>query len=103
MPCLASRVPFGTAVDRTVLAQVDRAERAMKDLGFRDLRVRHLGAKARVEIAERELARACGPDRGAVERAILGAGYDLVEIDPGPLRSGALTRGLPLADPGVGT
>ncbi len=103
MPCLASRVPFGTAVDRTVLAQVDRAERAMKDLGFRDLRVRHLGAKARVEIAEQELARACGPDRGAVERAILGAGYDLVEIDPSPLRSGALTRGLPLADPGVGT
>jgi len=38
-----------------------------------------------------------------VERVILGAGYDLVEIDPSPLRSGALTRGLPLADPGVGT
>ena len=103
MPCLASRLPFGTVVDRTVLAQVDRAERALKDLDFRDLRVRHLGAAARVEIAEQELARACGPDRGAVERAVLGAGYDRVEIDPTPLRSGALTRGLPLADPGVGT
>jgi pyridinium-3,5-biscarboxylic acid mononucleotide sulfurtransferase len=103
MPCLASRLPFGTAVDRTVLAQVDRAERALKDLGFQDLRVRHLGATARVEIAEQELARARGPDRGAVERAVLGAGYDLVEIDPSPLRSGALTRGLPLADPSGGT
>jgi uncharacterized protein len=103
MPCLASRLPFGTPVDRTVLAQVDRAERALKELGFRDLRVRHLGASARVEIAKGELARACGPDREAVERAVLGAGYDLVRIDPTPLRSGTLTRGLPLADPGVGT
>ena len=103
MPCLASRLPFGTPVDRTVLAQVDRAEHALKDLGFRDLRVRHLGMTARVAIAGPELARARGPDREAVERAVLGVGYDLVEIDPTPLRSGTLTRGLPLADPGVGT
>ena len=103
MPCLASRLPFGTPVDRAVLAQVDRAERALKDLGFRDLRVRHFGATGRVEIAEPDLARASGPDRAAVERAVLGAGYELVEVDPVPLRSGALTRGLPLADPGVGT
>ena len=95
MPCLASRLPFGTPVDGTVLAQVDRAERALKDLGFRDLRVRHFGATARVEIAGPELARASGPERRAVERAVLGAGYDLVEIDPTPLRSGTLTRGLP--------
>ena len=103
MPCLASRLPFGTPVDRSVLAQVDRAEHALKDLGFRDLRVRHLGMTARVAIAGPELARASGPDREAVERAVLGVGYDLVEIDPTPLRSGTLTRGLPLADPGVGT
>ena len=95
MPCLASRLPFGTPVDPTVLEQVDRAERALKDLGFRDLRVRHFGATGRVEIAGAELARAAGPDRPAVERAVLSAGYDLVEIDPTPLRSGALVRGLP--------
>jgi uncharacterized protein len=103
MPCLASRLPFGTPVDPTVLARIDRAERGLKDLGFRDLRVRHFGPTGRVEIAEAELARASGPDREAVERAVLGAGYDFVEIDPIPLRSGSLTRGLPLADPGVGT
>ena len=59
--------------------------------------------RADLRTLEQDLARACGPDRRAVERAVLGAGYDLVEIDPTPLRSGALTRGLPLADPGVGT
>jgi len=48
-PCLASRIPYGTAVDPDVLAQVDRAELAVKALGYSVLRVRHYGGLGRVE------------------------------------------------------
>jgi uncharacterized protein len=94
MPCLASRLPFGTEVEPGILAQVDRAERAMKALGFRELRVRHLGETGRVELGATELARALTDDRTAVELAVLGAGYAKVEIDPEPFVSGSLTRGM---------
>jgi pyridinium-3,5-biscarboxylic acid mononucleotide sulfurtransferase len=94
-PCLASRLPFGTEVDPAALAQVDRAEQALKALGFRELRVRHLGTTARVELAADDLATALHPTtRPRVETAVRAAGYERVEIDPEPFRSGTLTRGL---------
>jgi pyridinium-3,5-biscarboxylic acid mononucleotide sulfurtransferase len=94
-PCLASRLPFGTQVDAATLAQVDRAEQALKRLGYRELRVRHLGETGRVELAAGELARALAPPgRAAVEDAVRAAGYAAVEIDPDPFRSGSLTRAL---------
>jgi uncharacterized protein len=90
MPCLASRVPYGTEVDPQVLAQIDRAERAIRALGFRDLRVRHLGHLGKVELAALDLAKAT--DRRAdVIAAVLDAGYERAEIDPEPLRSGSFT------------
>src|SRR5215210_7127950 len=49
-PCLASRIPYGTAVTPDVLLQIDRAERAVKALGFDELRVRHFGALGRLEL-----------------------------------------------------
>jgi uncharacterized protein len=94
MPCLASRLPFGTEVELEVLAQVDRAERALRALGFGELRVRHLGPTGRVELGAEDLGRAFGEERAAVEAAVLGAGYVAVELDPEPFRSGTLTRGL---------
>lgn len=102
MPCLASRLPFGTEVDPEVLAQVDRAEQALKALGFRELRVRHLGTTGRVELGADDIARALGEDRVAVERAVLGVGYVSVEIDLELFRSGTLTRGLRSPLPIVG-
>lgn len=91
MPCLASRLPFGTEVHPAVLAQVDRAERSLKDLGYRELRVRHLGDRARVELGAEDLRRA-GADAGAdaLVGAVRDAGYLEVEIAPEPLRSGSL-------------
>ena len=56
-PCLASRIPYGTAVTPGVLLQIDRAERAVKALGFEELRVRHFGALGRLELPEAALAR----------------------------------------------
>jgi uncharacterized protein len=55
-PCLSSRIPRGTAVTPGILRQVERAEEAVRALGLRELRVRHLGETARVEIAPAELA-----------------------------------------------
>jgi uncharacterized protein len=99
MPCLASRLPYGTHVDPAILAQVDRAELAVRALGYRDLRVRHLGRTARVELADVELALVGSPEeRDAIVSAVVGAGYDDAVIDERPLRSGSFTgRLLPLA------
>ena len=91
-PCLASRLPHGTPVDPRALAQVDRAERALRSLGYRVLRVRHLGSLGRIELAGDELPRALTAEgRAAAVAAVLAAGYDEVEIADRPFRSGSLT------------
>ena len=90
-PCLASRLPHGTAVTGPALRQVEAAERAVRALGFRELRVRHLGDTARVEIAPDELARLDEPRlRDAVEDSVRAAGYATVTIDPTGYRRGRL-------------
>lgn len=90
-PCLASRIPYGTEVDPSVLAQIDRAELALKRLGYRVLRVRHFGELGRVELGAEELPRALTPaGREQVAHAVLGAGYAAVEISEEPFRSGSL-------------
>jgi uncharacterized protein len=90
-PCLASRVPYGTAVSAPVLRQVDRAEAALHALGWAVLRVRHHGDRGRVQIAGDELGRLDAPgERDAVLAAVRSAGYREVEIDPHPFRSGSL-------------
>ncbi|HXF98574.1 MAG TPA: ATP-dependent sacrificial sulfur transferase LarE [Gaiellaceae bacterium] len=90
-PCLASRIPYGTPVDPETLARIDRAELALKRLGYRVLRVRHLGELGRVELGADELPRALTPaGREEVARAVLAAGYAAVEISEEPFRSGSL-------------
>jgi uncharacterized protein len=88
-PCLASRIPYGTAVDPDTLAQIDRAERAVKALGFPVLRVRHHGALGRVEIAADDLLRALAVEP-AIADAVRAAGYARAEVDREPFRSGRL-------------
>ena len=92
-PCLASRLPYGTPVDPVVLRRVDRAEGALKSLGYRVLRVRHYGDLGRVELAGDELPRALAEPEPVLE-AVRGAGYAEAEIDPTPFRSGSLNRAL---------
>jgi uncharacterized protein len=90
-PCLASRLPYGTRVDPATLGQVDRAEQALKALGYRVRRVRHHGRLGRVELSGDELPRALTPEgREEVAEAVRSAGYAMVEIDPKPFRSGSL-------------
>lgn len=90
-PCLASRLPYGTPVTPRALAQVDRAERAVRSLGFGVLRVRHFGVLGRVELAADELARALAQPAPVIA-AVRGAGYRRAEISEQPFRSGSLNR-----------
>ncbi len=91
-PCLASRLPHGTPVAPDALARVDAAERALKKLGYRVLRVRHYGERGLVQLAEDELPRALTGDGVAeIVAAVRAAGYAAVEIDDVPFRSGSLT------------
>jgi pyridinium-3,5-biscarboxylic acid mononucleotide sulfurtransferase len=90
-PCLASRLPYGTPVERETLALIDRAERGVRALGYRVLRVRHHGDLGRVEIGSEELPRAVTPSgRAAIVAAVSRAGYARVEVADRPFRSGSL-------------
>jgi uncharacterized protein len=91
--CLASRVPYGTAVTLGTLDQVSRAEEALKALGYRELRVRHYGDLARIEFAGEDLDRAV-TDRQRVVDAVRAAGYRYVTVDLEGLRSGNLNSAL---------
>jgi pyridinium-3,5-biscarboxylic acid mononucleotide sulfurtransferase len=95
-PCLSSRVEYGRAVTREVLAQVERAEDSMRQLGFREFRVRHHGDLARVEIARPELPRALALETlDAITAALRAAGYQYVTLDTAGFRSGSLNAVLP--------
>ena len=94
-PCLSSRLPYGTPVTLEALRRVERAEAAVRALGFRELRVRHLGEAARVEIAREELGRlADAALRGAVEQAVRSAGYAQATVDPEGYRRGRMNEAL---------
>jgi len=101
-PCLSSRIPYGTPVTVGRLRRVEEAESALRALGVTgDLRVRHFGAKARVEMSRQELGRwSEDVARRRVEEALTAVGYDEIEIDPRGFRSGALNElstGAPLS------
>ncbi|MEM9565911.1 MAG: ATP-dependent sacrificial sulfur transferase LarE [Actinomycetota bacterium] len=95
MPCLSSRLPYGTAVSVDLLSRVDRAEAAIRRLGFADVRVRHYDDTARIEVPAADLA-------AVVERAdeivagVSAAGYRYVTLDLAGLRSGNLNGALAL-------
>ena len=87
--CLASRIPYGTAVSLRTLSQVDRAEAALRRLGFRQLRVRHYDDTARIEVDAADLARAVEL-RAEIVDAMHRAGYRYVTLDLEGFRSGNL-------------
>ena len=92
-PCLSSRIPHGTPVTVDALAMVERGEAAVRALGFRVFRVRHIvegddPPRARVQIAPEEMSRL--PEvAGQLERDVSAAGYSAVEIDPAGYRAPA--------------
>ncbi len=89
--CLASRVPYGTEVTVALLTQVDRAEAALKRLGFAELRVRHYGDTARIEVPLERLADVVSL-RAQVVAGAKAAGYSYVTLDLEGFRSGNLNN-----------
>ncbi|MEP7218009.1 MAG: ATP-dependent sacrificial sulfur transferase LarE, partial [Bacteroidota bacterium] len=92
-PCLSSRVPYGTPITREILTRIDRAERALRDLGFRELRVRHHGDLARIEIPRDDFQRALDL-ADTIDAALTGAGYRYISLDLRGFRSGSLNETL---------
>ena len=90
--CLASRVPYGTAVSVGILSRVDRAEAALHALGMRQLRVRHYDDTARIEVELADLPVVLA-QREAVVAAVKTAGYRYVTLDLEGFRSGNLNNG----------
>jgi uncharacterized protein len=96
-PCLSSRVEYGRTVTREVLTQVEKAEESLRQLGFRELRVRHHGELARVEIARAELPRALSMEMlDAITAALKLAGFQYVTLDCTGFRSGSMNVILPV-------
>ncbi len=94
-PCLASRIPYGTPVTREALERIEAAEAALAALGFVELRVRHHGDVARIELPQGEMARLLEPGlRARAVAAVRGAGYLFVSLDLEGFRSGSLNRAL---------
>lgn len=96
-PCLSSRVEYGRTVTREVLSQVEQAEESLRQLGFRELRVRHHGQLARVELARTELPRALAVDMlDTISAALKKAGFEYVTLDCTGFRSGSMNAILPV-------
>ena len=95
--CLSSRIPYEHEVTPEKLRTIERAESALRDLGFRVCRVRHHDDVARIELARDEMARAMEPEmRDAIVRAVKAAGYRFVAIDLQGYRLGSLNERIPL-------
>lgn len=91
--CLASRIPYGTSVSVAVLSRVERAEDALRALGFDELRVRHYDDTARIEVPRHRLAE-MAERADEVGAAVAACGYRYVTVDLAGLRSGNLNQAL---------
>jgi uncharacterized protein len=91
--CLASRVPYGTPVTLGTLRSVAEAESGLRSLGFRQLRVRHYGDTARIEVPAEDLAMVVAR-RDEVAGTVHRAGYRYVTLDLDGFRSGNLNAAL---------
>ena len=101
MACLASRLPYGTAVTSERLAQVEQAEAALRALGLRSFRVRFHGDIGRVEVAGEEMELAFAR-RAELAQAVRGAGFKMAVLDLEPFRSGRMNEIAGVALPVVG-
>ena len=89
--CLSSRIPHGTKVTVAALRQIESAEAAIKALGFKQVRVRHHGDVARIEVEPAEIARLVS-ERERVVDALRSAGYKFVSLDLEGYATGSLNR-----------
>ena len=93
MPCLSSRIPYGQMVTQEKLGMIEQAEDFLISLGFRQMRVRHLGDSARVELAVEDLPRFQNENlEPQVRRRLKEIGFKELSVDPEGFRSGRLNE-----------
>jgi uncharacterized protein len=92
--CLSSRIPYGRAITPEKLAQVEAAEAYLYEQGFRQVRVRHYGDTARIEVFPDEIGLLLA-DREQVARRLKSLGFTYVTVDMEGYRSGSMDEALP--------
>lgn len=92
-PCLSSRVPYGTRITPEMLDQIGRGEWALRERGFREVRVRHHGNVARLEVPIADFERLLAM-REEIVTELKNAGYTFVALDLSGLKSGSLNQGI---------
>lgn len=97
--CLSSRIEYDRPVTREALEVIEKGEDALRELGFRQFRVRHHGDIVRIEVAREELARALNPEMAEQFASIFKAlGFKFVTLDLEGFRSGSMNALLPAVD-----
>lgn len=93
MPCLASRVPYGESIDLAKLSRIEKAETFFRERGLKEVRVRHHGPVARIEVPQGDFEKVMSL-RGEATTTLLGLGFSFVSLDLQGLRSGSLNQGI---------
>jgi len=96
LACLASRFPYGTEITTEKLEQIAGAERALRARGFRQIRVRHHGAVARIEVGPEEISRFVDRElAAAIVNELKALGFSYVALDLEGYRTGSMNEVLP--------
>ena len=91
--CLSSRIPHGEAVTEEKLRRIEQAEAVLRALGFQQVRVRHLGTHARIEVGPEEVARLNDAELcGEIEKRFAQLGFQTVGVDRAGYRAGGADR-----------
>lgn len=91
MACLSSRIPYGEEITEDKLEKVEKAERILKSLGFKQVRVRHYNETARLEVAESDIPRLAEPDlRKEIVAGLKAVGYRYIALDLEGYRTGSM-------------
>lgn len=96
MACLSSRIPYGQPVTAEKLSRVEKAEDLLLSFGFKQVRVRHLGTKACIELDQNEIPRYQSDEsiQRSVQKKFLALGFSCVVLDPQGYRMGSLNEAL---------
>jgi uncharacterized protein len=91
--CLSSRIPYGTTITLEQLSQVERAEAALRALGLRQVRVRHHGPVARIEVEESDFPSVLA-HRDELQETFKSLGFTFITLDLAGFRSGSMNETL---------
>jgi len=104
LACLSSRFPYGTEITEERIEKVAAAERGLRELGFKQLRVRYHGEVARIEVAPEEMDRMLAPEmRERVNGLIKSAGFTYASLDLAGYRTGSMNEVLGEEEKSAGT